>query len=484
MKNHGAYYPVLLLSLSACSEGINNQSKPMNVVYILADDLGYGDLSCTGQKLFSTPNIDKLAAEGMLFTNHYAGCTVSAPSRSALMTGQHTGHTPIRGNKEIKPEGQFPLPDNTYTIATMFKEAGFITGAFGKWGLGFPGSTGDPLNTGFDHFYGYNCQAEAHRYYPKHLWDDGKKVILEGNSRGIPTEYAPDLIQEKAIEFLETNKEKPFFLFLPYTLPHAELLVPDDSLFNCYKGKYNEKPYLPKNSEYGLNMDVMAYSPQEYPYATFAAMVTRLDAYVGEIVSKLKELGLYDNTMIMFTSDNGPHCEGGANPSFFNSSGPFRGIKRDLTEGGIRLPLIVCAPGKVAPNSTSSLICASWDMLPTFSEMSNVEIPDSVKIDGISILPTLFGEDKKQIEHEYLFWEFHEQGGSMAIRRGKWKAIKQGVLSGNEKISLYDLTTDSKENNDLSMRYPQIVSELDSLMNEAHNESPVFPFYDSSDSVK
>lgn len=463
-----------LLSLTSCNETKQNE-KPLNIVYILADDLGYGDLSCTGQTKYVTPNIDKLAAEGMLFTQHYAGCTVSAPSRSAFMTGMHTGHTPIRGNKELPNEGQQPIPKNTYTVAKMLKEAGYVTGAFGKWGLGAPGSDGDPINQGFDRFYGYNCQREAHRYYPKHLWDNNKKVVFEGNSTGVPTEYAPDYIQREALRFIEGNKDKSFFLYLAYTLPHAELLVPKDTLFKSFVGKFEERPYRPKGAEYGKNMNVMAYSPQEYPYAAFAAMVSRLDMYVGQVVEKLEELGIADNTVIMFTSDNGPHTEGGANPKFFKSSGSFKGTKRDLTEGGIRLPLIVWAPGRVQNNVTNNHICASWDMLPTFADIANVKLSDSIKVDGISIYPTLIGDEKNQITHDYLFWEFHEKTGDMAVRKGNWKAIKTNIKSGNPRIKLFDLSKDIHEDNDLSEMYPEVVSNMDSIMNVAHIESSVFP---------
>ena len=468
----------LLLSTLGLSAGLIAAEKPMNVIYILVDDLGYGDLSCLGQTKFSTPNIDKLAAEGMIFTQHYSGSTVSAPSRSCLMTGQHTGHTYIRGNKEIPgAEGQEPLPADSYTLPKMFQQAGYKTGMFGKWGLGYPGSTGDPLNQGFDSFYGYNCQREAHRYYPSHLWKNREKVILSENAKFNLVQFAPDLIHAEALKFINENKSKPFFAYLSYTIPHAEILAPDDEILAQFKGKFVEKPFVGgAGSDYNASMEVKAYVSQAQPYATFAAMVTRLDKQVGEIVATLKAQGLDKNTMLFFSSDNGPHQEGGANPDFFKSYGPFRGVKRDLYEGGIRLPLIAYSPGKIKAGVINNQVCAMWDMMPTLAKVAGVKLPKNLKTDGLSILPSLTGKGKQK-QHEFLYWEFHEQGGKIAMRKGDWKLIVLNVLkSNNPKTELYNLATDIHEDNNVAAQHPEMVKELLQLMKNARIESEIFKF--------
>ena len=333
----------------------NISSKP-NIIYILADDLGYGDLSNLGQKHFKTPNIDKLAKEGMLFTQHYAGSSVCAPSRSSLLTGLHTGNTFIRGNKEVRPEGQFPLPKNTVTFPKMLQTEGYTTGAFGKWGLGFPGSEGEPLQQGFDTFYGYNCQRLGHHYYPYHLWDDNQKVILDRNSGKKKEQYAPNLIHQKALNFIDKNKDKPFFLFYPTIIPHAELAAPKEYMEKFIEKFSPEKPY--KGLDDGEKYRNGNYESQTHPHAAFAAMITLLDDQVGEIMQKIKDLGLEKNTIIIFTSDNGAHQEGGADPNFFNSTGGLRGFKRDLFEGGIRVPLIISGIPNM-PKSASNRVHAS-----------------------------------------------------------------------------------------------------------------------------
>lgn len=434
----------------------------MNVVYILADDLGYGDIGCYGQQKIKTPNIDRLAQEGMQFMQHYAGCTVSAPSRCSLMTGLHTGHAQIRGNKEVKPEGQQPMAEDTYTLAKLMKSAGYKTGIFGKWGLGYPGSSSTPLKMGFDEFYGYNCQRQAHSYYPDHLWHNDTRVDFEANMREGRKIYSQDLIHEEAMKFILKNKEEPFFAMLTYTLPHAELNLPHDSIYKMYENAFEEVPYDGK----------MGYHPSEKPYASFAAMVTRLDKYVGDVIAELKELGLDKNTIVIFASDNGPHREGGANPDYFDSYGPFKGVKRDVYEGGIRVPMIAWCPGKIKEGVKSDHVSAFWDVMPTLAELTEASLP--VAGDGISFLPTLLSR-KGQKQHKYLYWEFHEQNGREALRSGKWKLIRQPIV-GETILELYDLEKDVHEDNNLARKYPAKVKELEKLMDGARTESSLFNF--------
>lgn len=447
------------------------QEKP-NIIYILADDLGYGDVGYLGQQKFETPNIDKLAAEGMVFTQHYSGATVCAPSRSALLTGMHTGHTVVRGNKEVQPEGQYPIPANTYTLAEMLKEEGYKTSVYGKWGLGFPGSEGDANMQGFDEFYGYNCQRIAHNYYPYYLWHNQEKIILNGNEGNGQAIYAPDHIHEKALKFIEENKDNPFFMFYATPLPHAELLLPE-KYTNKYKGKL-----LPDEKYEGVDDGPTykngGYGSQENPHAAFAAMINHLDAQVGEIVAKLEELGITENTIVFFTSDNGPHQEGGADPDYFNSNGMYKGYKRDLYEGGIHVPMIAKWPNKIKAATSTDHISAFWDIMPTFAEITGKKLVEN--IDGISFLPTLLGEETQK-KHEYLYWEFHEKGGRTAIRKGKWKGVKYNVLKKpNQTIELYDLDNDPSEENNLAAQHPEIVKELTKLMQEARTPSEIFQF--------
>jgi arylsulfatase A-like enzyme len=451
---------------------VTKQQKP-NIVYILADDLGYGDLSCYGQEKFKTPNIDKMAAEGMLFTQHYAGCTVCAPSRSSLMTGQTTGHTFIRGNKERQSEGQYPLEASAVTIAEILKEAGYVTGGFGKWGLGFVGTEGDPNKQGFDEFYGYNCQRMSHNYFPDHLWDNDKKVILKENTEDKFVEYAPELIHKRALQFIEKNKNKPFFLYYPNTIPHAELLLPEENL-KTFRGKFlPEKKY--KGAEFGdRNFRTGSYGTQPESHAAFAAMVTLLDKQVGDVLDKLKELELDKNTIVIFTSDNGPHKEGGADPDYFNSNGIYKGYKRDLYEGGIREPMIAWWPGKIEAGTTNNHISAFWDMMPTFAELVGVKVPEN--IDGVSMLPTILGK-KGQLQHNYLYWEFHESGGRKALRKDDWKLINYNINKPEKTtVELYNLINDPGEENNVAEKYPETVKELTTLMNSARTESKIFSF--------
>jgi len=446
-----------------------NPQRP-NIIYILADDAGYGDLSCYGQTKFKTPNIDALAKNGLRFTNHYSGSTVCAPSRSVLLTGLHTGHTPIRGNKSIGTEGQYPLPDSLTNLAEILKTAGYVTGAFGKWGLGPPGSIGDPLNQGFDRFYGYNCQRFGHNYYPRHLWDDGDSIIIEANQGNMTGAFAPQLIHEQVLDFIEKNQDKPFFLFVPTIIPHAELVAPE-AYMEEFRGKFGEeKPYI--GVDEGENFRQGPYQSQPEPRAAFAAMMTLLDQQVGEIVQKIEALGLSENTLIIFTSDNGPHLEGGADPDYFDSNGPLRGYKRDLYEGGIRVPMIAYWPQTIQPGVTDH-VCAFWDVLPTVADLIDQPIPP---IDGISFLPTLLGKDE-QLNHEYLYWEFHEKGGRQAVRKGHFKAVRYEVFKDPNSVpELYDLSSDIGEQHNVAELHPMVLKEMDSLMRHARIPSKIFKF--------
>jgi arylsulfatase A-like enzyme len=456
------------LALASCNSMKDNQ-KP-NVIFILADDLGYGDLSCLGQTNFHTPNIDRLASEGMLFTQHYSGATVSAPSRSSLLTGLHGGHSPVRDNKEMETEGQYPMSSEHWTLFDLFNQEDYVTGVFGKWGLGYPGSDGDPKAHGVDDFYGYNCQRYAHSYYPDYLWDNDTKVILEGNGDGQENEYAPYLIHDQAVEFIRNHKDEPFFMMYTNVLPHAEFRLPEN-LIEPFIGKFGqETPFTGK----GLpdKFRIGAYMPQDNPKAAFAAMVTLLDSQVGDIMQTLEEEGLADNTIVVFASDNGPHIEAGATPGYFGSSGGFRGVKRDLYEGGIHIPFIVRWDGKVKPGSVSEHVSAFWDFLPTMADVLGVS--DEHHTDGISFLPELTGEGIQE-EHDYLYWEYHRAGGRQAVRKGNWKAVAYGV-EGGRNIELYDLSSDPSESRDLAEQYPEIIAQMDSIMCAAHIPSKIFPF--------
>jgi len=459
------------MALSGCANaaqrtGIGADRRKPNIVYIIADDLGYAEVGCYGQKKIKTPNIDKLAAQGMKFTQHYSGNPVCAPSRCVLMTGKHSGHSQVRGNKQVGGQegwklgsttgGQWPLEAGTITVAKILQEAGYTTGAFGKWGLGRVGTTGDPNRQGFDHFFGYICQRQAHTYYPNHLWRDGKVEWIEENKDGKEQVYSHDLIADEALKFVKANKDRPFFLYAPFTIPHVALQVPEDSLAE-YKGKWPDPPYTGDKG----------YFPHPNPRACYAAMVTRMDRDVGRIMSLLKELNLEDNTIVMFTSDNGPTFNGGSDSEFFESARPLRGLKGSVYEGGIRVPFIVRWPGRVKAGSVSEHICAFWDFLPTCCELIGVDAPGD--IDGISILPTLLGQGKKQKKHEYLYWELRGQQG---VRMGRWKAVRP---KPNRKIQLYDLDKDIGEQNDVAGAKPGIATKMAEIMMTGRTESDVFP---------
>ena len=440
--------------------------KRPNIIYIMTDDMGYNDLGCYGSTRIKTPNIDRLATEGMRFTHHYAGTSVSAPSRCSLMTGKHTGHSQVRGNLEVDPYGQYPLQPNTETVATKLKEAGYATALIGKWGLGTENTVGDPLNHGFDYYFGYLCQVMAHNHCPEYLIENGKRVYL-GNkveytapdhwTRGrasVPTEkkvYSQQLFTDKALEFIETNKERPFFLYFPVVIPHDNGEAAKDKRYS----------------------DILSYAPYEEEEWTenekgYAAMITYLDGEVGRIMDKLKSLGLDENTLVIFTSDNG-----GDSPDGFHaeSNRPFRGHKRDLYEGGVRIPFIARWKGHIAEGSISDHVSAFWDFLPTVCELSGAT--PSTETDGISYLPTLLGQE--QPKHDYLYFEFHEQGGKQAVIKGDWKCIRLNVKQPGESVTeLYNLKEDIGETTDLSKQYPEKVKELTDIMNSARTESPVF----------
>ncbi|MBN2165200.1 MAG: arylsulfatase [Marinilabiliaceae bacterium] len=462
--------------LFSCNKKEELLNKP-NIIFILADDLGYGDISCNGQSNFQTPNIDRLASQGVTFTNHYSGSTVCAPSRSTLLTGLHTGHTPIRGNVGVKPEGQFPLPDTILTLPKLLKQSGYVTGVFGKWGLGYPGSTGDPQNQGFDEFFGYNCQTLAHNYYPYFLRHNGDKIILsenKGNKEGI---YSADMIHQKALEFVRANKDTSFFMFMSSALPHAELVVPERQM-KKFRGKFlPEKRYDGVDS--GPKFRQGPYGSQTESHAAFAGMVDLLDQQVGEIIELVKELGIEKNTLIIFSSDNGPHKEGGADPDYFNSNGSYSGYKRDLFEGGIRVPYFACWAGKIEPGSKNNHVSAFWDLLPTLTELVSTDKPEN--IDGLSYLPSLLnkGEQKK---HDFLYWEFYENNGRVAVLKDNWKYIKYNTSLDTPDVMLFDISKDIGELTNVAEQYPDIVKELDSLATLSHIPSP--DFFIKKESVK
>ena len=452
------------LSLSCGSGGRNPDKvtgKP-NIIFILADDLGYGDLGCYGQREILTPNLDRLAGEGVCFTEHYAGSTVCAPSRCCLMTGLHTGHSYIRGNREVRPMGQEPLPEGTLTVARLLKQAGYRTALIGKWGLGGPGSTGMPNSQGFEYFFGYLCQRHAHNYYPEFLFRNSARVALPGNVMPEPknpdgsgvaaekTTYSPDLLTAEALSFIERNSSRPFFLYLPFTIPHANDEAGDHGLEVPSDAPYSGKSW-----------------PQQEK--NFAAMVTRLDRDIGRLLYRVKELGLDENTLVIFSSDNGPHREGGQDPEFFDSSGPLRGIKRDLYEGGIRVPLIARWPGRIEAGGESNHVSAFWDFLPTAAEIAGAEVP--LEVDGISYLPALLGGIQR--EHEFLYWEFHEGGASgQAVRMGRWKAVR---LLPSAPLKLYDLSSDLGERNDVAADNPEVVKKIGDYLAGARSESIIWP---------
>lgn len=481
------FFPVL-----SCT--VKKQSKP-NIIYIMADDLGYNEVGCYGQEKIETPNIDALAKNGMKFSRFYSGSPVCAPARCVLLTGKHAGHAYIRGNDEWRErgevwnfakavhdpnlEGQRPIPANTVTIGKLLQNVGYKTAIVGKWGLGAPLTDGIPNKQGFDFFFGYNCQRQAHTYYPPFLWKNTEKVWLDNPVVAPGTkleqgadpldpasyakfnlkEYSPDLMFKEIEGFVQNNQKNPFFLYWATTIPHVALQAPKRWVDYYVKKFGDEKPYLGKKG----------YFPCRYPHATYAAMVSYLDEQIGLLVKQLKKLGIYDNTLIIFTSDNGPSYAGGTDSEWFHSAAPFQSsgdrCKGHVFEGGIREPMIAVWPGKIQPGSKSDFLGAFYDVLPTFCQASGAPIPDD--IDGVSFLPTLLGKPQKK-QHKFLYWEFPSYGGQQAVRMGKWKGIRQNILKGNLKIELYDLDNDIREEHDVAADHPQIVAKIEQIMKEQH----------------
>jgi arylsulfatase A-like enzyme len=457
-----------MLSIDGCKTpaGHSNRQKP-NIIFILADDLGYGDLGCYGQKRIKTPNLDKMAEEGMRFTQHYAGSTVCAPSRCSLMTGKHTGHCTVRGNVDVL------MKSNEVTTAKILKRAGYFTACVGKWGIGHPPPPEDPHNNGFDYFFGYLSMWHAHNYYPDFLWKNGKKVPLRNvvqhpekhykeNQEELvglaskKVDYSHDLCSQAALDLIK-KQDRPFFLFISYTIPHA----------NNEAGQFGE---------HGMEVpDNGIYTEKNWPEPekSKAAMISRMDRDIGKIFARLQQLGLDKDTLVMFSSDNGPHKEGGIKPDFFGSNGPLRGIKRDLYEGGIRVPMIARWPGKIKSHSQCGHISAFWDILPTFAELAGVQKPKG--IDGISFVSALLG--KPQADHEYLYWEFHEGSSKQAVRIGNWKAVR---LAPSRPIELYNLVSDIGEENNIADRYPNIVKKAERIFNEVRTDMDIWPLKDKA----
>lgn len=459
----GILLPIICILCSVYSHA-QNQVRLPNIIYILADDLGYGDVGCYGQTRIKTPNIDELARQGKRYTSFYAGSTVCAPSRAALMTGKHTGHVSIRGN------GEFPLPKEEKIIPEVLKEKGYATGMMGKWGLGLPGTSGSPEIRGWDYFSGHTHHVEGHFQRPDSAWTIQQKLLTKIK---LPTDiYVNEWFTNQALEFIQAEKDQPFFLYLSFTLPHAELVVPD-SYLQLYLNEQGESLFAPEKPQ----APGQHYGPQAFPKAAYAAMVTQMDAYIGRIVEKVRQLNLNEHTIIIFTSDNGTHKEGGRQiedaTDFFLSSGPFRGIKRDLYEGGIRVPFVVRWDKKIEAGTSTAIPAANWDMMSSFASLAGISIADG---DGVSQVPVWTGKIKKReltsLYERPFYWEFYEQGYKQAVRKGKWKAIR--YFKGTEPIrtELYDLQQDPAEKNDVSASRLTIVKELEEDMNRLRNASP------------
>lgn len=476
---------MILATFSSFSQQKKPQTEKLpNIIYIYADDMGYGELGCYGQQKIKTPHLDRLAHEGMRFTQHYTSTPVCAPARAMLMTGKHGGHSAIRGNFELggfkdeEERGQKPLPAAEFTVAEMLKQKGYATALTGKWGLGMGNTEGSPNKQGFDYYYGYLDQKQAHNQYPSHLWENDKWDTLaqpwfDVHKKLDPAtatdqdfefykgkEYAPAKMTEKALGFIEKSKDGPFFLYMPYTIPHVSLQAPEEYI-QKYVGQFDEKPYYGERS----------YASTKYPLSTYAAMITYLDDQVGIIMKKIKDLGLDENTIIMFSSDNGATFNGGVNVAFFNSVAGLRGLKMDLYEGGIREPFIARWPGKIKAGSVSDHISVQFDLMATLAELTQQKVE---KTDGISFLPTLLGQKDEQQQHPYLYFEYPEKGGQLAIRKGDWKGVKVDLRKnpGNP-WQLFNLKADRNETTDVSAQHPEILAEFDPIVKKEHEESPV-----------
>lgn len=476
----------LVLLVQARHASAAEARRPPNVVLIVADDLGYRELGCFGQEKIRTPRLDALAREGMRLTRHYAGNAVCAPSRCVLMTGRHPGHATIRDNKSMPPEGQYPISKTDRTLAELLRAAGYATGGFGKWGLGGPGTEGDPLRQGFDRFFGYNCQAHAHSYYPSYLWDDDRRITLANDPpvpghAGLPegadpsdprsydvfkgTDYAPERIHRAAVEFVRAHGQRPFFLYYPSTIPHVALHVPDAELTSYLALGWSDPPFTRSSG---------GYTPHFTPRAAYAAMISRLDREVGGILDALDDLGIADTTLVIFTSDNGStHLHDEVDVSFFQSVGELRGLKGSLYEGGIRVPTIVRWPGHVTPGSESDVLSGHEDWLPTILDAVGhaEDIPGGV--DGRSLRPLFEGGTLP--EREFLYREFAGYGGQQCVFAGRWKAIRQKLSQGPAATELYDLAADPSEAHDLADEHPDVVAHLEAIMRREHEPSAIFP---------
>ncbi len=454
--------PVLLCSFtvsfaSAASHAEQTAGSQPNIIFIMADDLGYGELGCFGQTKIKTPHLDRMAAQGMRCTQVYSGSTVCAPTRCSLMTGLHTGHARVRGNAGVR--GRVPLEPEDVTVAEVLRTAGYRTGIVGKWGLGEPETTGIPNDQGFDFWFGYLNQANAHFYYPPFLWKNRERVDLPRNADGKKEIYSHDLMTDEALAFVRRNQKDLFFLYVAYTIPHAEIVVPEDSLKE-YRGKFPETPY--PGAHYGA---------QAEPNAAVAGMITRMDCDIGRLFDLLKELKLDENTIVFFTSDNGPVSVGGRDHKFFNAAGGLRGAKGSLFEGGIRVPTIVRWPGHIQAGTVSDAVWTHWDVLPTCAEIADVEPPKD--IDGVSILPTLIGKDQPQLDDRFLYWEYGRNTKfTQAVRKGDWKAVRIGL---NGPIKLYNLKTDIAETTDIASQHLSIVEQIEKYLPTARTESKDFP---------
>lgn len=424
----------LIAALPAAAE--RPTPPPPNIIFILADDMGHADLGCYGQRLIRTPRMDQMAKEGIRFTAAYCGTSVCAPSRCALMTGKHIGHAAIRANRELPGEGQLPLPENTWTVAKQLKEAGYATACVGKWGLGFVGTSGDPLKNGFDHFFGYNCQRQAHTYYPDHLWRDDRRVELDGKT------YSHDLMTQEALDWVRAHKDGPFFLYLPYTAPHEKIAVPE------------LEPYTKDQP----------WSEHEKVYAS---LISRMDRDVGRLLDLLRELKLDERTLVIFASDNGQD-----NPvrARFHCNGGLRGEKRTMYEGGLRAPFIARWPGAIPPGTTNATPVAFYDFLPTVADLIGKKIPETAAVDGLSFKPALLGQPMP--EREYLYWELHEAGFIQAVRMGAWKGVRNGPQMP---VELYDLKTDRTEARNVAAEHPEVVRNIEALLKTAHIPNPLWP---------